>query len=591
PEGGEVVVVRAYMAHHQGMSLVALANVLLGGTVQGLFHADPSVRAVELLLQERMPHHAEVARPRAEEVTAAARVLDMVPAVARRFSSPHHPVPPTHLLSNGRYSVMLTAAGSGYSRRHDLAVTRFREDVTRDAWGAYFFLRDARSGRVWSAGYQPSGLEADSYQALFSEERAEISRRDGAVTTTMEVVVSAEDDAEVRRLTIANLGTGAREIEVTSYAEVVLTSPAADAAHPAFSNLFVQTEVVPGRDALLATRRPRSVTDAPVWAAHVVAGEVPALGGLQYETDRARFLGRGRSIRTAAAVMDGRPLSDTVGPVLDPIFSLRRRIRLPAGSSARLTFTTLLAGSREEALDLVDKYHDPTIFDRTLTLAWTQAQVQLHHLGVEPEEARAFQQLAGGLLYPDPSLRPLPEVLERNRGSQSGLWRHGISGDLPIVLVRIDQPEERRIVRDLLRAHEYWRLKGLEVDLVIINEKPGSYAQDLQATIEELVRASGSRLGHEAHRAHGSVFIVRGDQLTMEDRDLLQTAARAVLLSRHGSLADQVLRRPKPPLPEAPVSPKPAPAKPEVGGALPRPELEFWNGLGGFAADGKEYVV
>src|SRR5262249_48218931 len=341
------------------------------------------------------------------------------------------------------------------------------------------------------------------------EDRAEIHRRDGAISTTMEVVISPEDDAEVRRISLTNLGVRAREIELTSYAEVVLAPAAADAAHPVFSNLFVQTEFVPDVSALLATRRPRSSEEAPVWAAHVVVVEGETVGGAQFETDRARVLGRGRGVRTPMSVIDGRPLSNTTGSVLDPILSLRHRVRLAGGASAHVTFSTLVTSSRESALDLADKYHDPSIFERAATLAWTRAQVELHHLGVEPSEAHLFQRLASRILYSDRSLRPSQEVLERNVGGQSALWAHGISGDLPIVLVRIDEEEDQEIVRQLLRAHEYWRMKQLAVDLVILNEKAVSYAQDLQATLETLVRTSRSGQLQPGEIPQGSVFVLR----------------------------------------------------------------------------------
>jgi len=591
PEGVRVAVVRAYMAHHQGMILVALANVLRDGVMRARFHAEPIVQATELLLQERPPRDVVVTRPRVDEVKAPAHVRDFVQPVFRQFRSPGDPTPRTHLLSNGRYVVMLTAAGSGYSQCAGLAVTRWREDLTRDHWGTYIFLRDAQNGEVWSATYQPTAAEADSYEATFYEDRAEFHRRDETITTTLEVLVSPEDDAELRRVSLMNLGTDAREIELTSYAELVLAPPAADAAHPAFSNLFVQTEWVPEVDALLATRRPSTGDDPPVWAAHVAVVEGQSGGGAQHETDRGRFLGRGRGIRTPMAVIDGRPLSNTAGSVVDPIFSLRRRVRLGPGASARVVFSTLVAASRDQALALADKYRDLATFERAATLAWTQAQIQFHHLGIGPDEAHLFQHLANRILYSDPTLRPSPEALKRNAAGPPALWGHGISGDLPIVLVRIDEPEDKGIVRQLLRAHEYWRLKGLAVDLVIMNEKGTSYTQDLQAALEALVRTSQSTLRHERHPSHGSVFILRADLVPARERQLLQTAARAVLLSRQGTLADQVMRAQRPesaPLPPPRRGRQPSPA---LDVPPPRPALEFFNGLGGFAEEGREYVI
>jgi cyclic beta-1,2-glucan synthetase len=590
PENQEVAVVRAYMAHHQGMSMVALANVLHNGVMRARFHAEPRMQATELLLQERTPRDVLVARPRVEEVRVVAHVRDLIPPVLRRFDSPHDMTPAIHLLSNGRYAVMVTTAGSGYSHWRDLAVTRWREDRTRDPWGTYVFLRDGHSGQVWSAAYQPSGVEPDSYEVAFSEDQVEIRRRDGGIASTLEIVVSPEHDAEVRRVSLTNLGLRSREIDLTSYAEIVLAPPAADAAHPAFSNLFVQTEFVAELGALLATRRPRSAGELQFWMAHVIVAEAETVGELQYETDRARFLGRGRGIRTPMSVIDGGPLSNTVGAVLDPIVSFRRRVRLEPGATARVTFSTLIAESRDQALALADEFNNPTTFERASTLAWTQAQVQLRHLGIDPDEAYLFQELAGQILYSDPTLRPSSTILERNRRSASALWRHGISGDIPIVLVRIDETEDQGIVRQLLRAHEYWRMKQLAVDLVIVNEQASSYAPDLQAALETQVRTSQSRLSHERNDASGNVFILRGDLLSAEDRDLLQTAARAVLLSRRGTLAEQVVRQPR----SEAAAVRPARRPPVLKSAEmlpPPPDLEFFNGLGGFAANGREYVT
>ncbi|HET9042230.1 MAG TPA: glucoamylase family protein, partial [Burkholderiales bacterium] len=331
PEGEDVAIVRAFMAHHQGMTVVAIANALLDGAMRARFHAEPSVQATELLLQERTPRDVAVAHPRAEEVATAATVRDLELPAVRRFHSAHHATPQAHLLSNGRYAVMLTGAGSGYSRLGDIGITRWREDVTRDDWGAYVFLRDVQSGDVWSAGYQPSGVEPDRYDVTFTEDRAEFIRHDGSIITTLEVVVSPEDNAEVRRVSVANTGSRTRDIELTSYAELMLAPSAADASHPAFSKLFVQTEYLAKDGAILATRRRRSPAEPEIWAAHLAVVEGEAVGDPEIETDRARFLGRGREVRAPIAVMDGRPLSDSVGTILDPVFALRRRVRVPPG--------------------------------------------------------------------------------------------------------------------------------------------------------------------------------------------------------------------------------------------------------------------
>jgi cyclic beta-1,2-glucan synthetase len=590
PEGKDVVVVRAFMAHHQGMSLLAFADVLNNGVMRNRFHAEPIVRATELLLQERTPRDVLVARPRAEEVSAASKVRELVPPVVRRFTTPHEATPRTQLLSNGRYSVMLTSAGSGYSRWRDLAITRWREDLTRDSWGQYIFLRDGQTGNVWSAGFQPAGVEPDEYEAVFFEDHAQIIRRDRSLTTSLEVVVSSEDDAEVRRVSLTNIGVRARDIQVTSYAELSLTPQAADVSHPAFAKLFVETEFVAEVGALLAMRRKRSEDETAVWAAHVLVVDAETIGDLQFETDRARFVGRARTLSNPVSIMDGRPLSNTVGPVLDPILSLRRTVRVPPGTTVHLIFSTIAASTRQEALDLADKYRDARTFERTLTLAWTQAQVQLHHLGITSEEALLFQRLANAVLYVDSSLRPTSDVLARTNMDISTLWAQGISGDLPIILARIDDADDVEIIRQLLRAHEYWRMKQLSADVVIINEKAASYVQELHDTLEALVRGSQLRLSPDSGGVSGKIFLLRGDLLSPQTRTQLQSAARAVLLSQRGTLAEQIVRS-QYPASSSPEIPRPVRTSRPQEVRLPQETLQFFNGLGGFADGGREYVI
>jgi len=585
-EGERVAIVRCYMAHHQGMSLVAIANVVHDGIMRHRFHRTPLIQAADMVLQERIPNAIDASFiPILHDL---AEVKETLQPPVRRVPSPTSSVPSTHLLSNGSYSVMITAAGSGYSQCRSLAVTRWQEDVTRDDKGSYIYLRDVETSQVWSAGYQPTTLAPDHYDAVFSEDRARITRTDGEITSILEIVVSPEDDAEVRRLSLINNSSHAQEIEITSYMEIVLATFSADIAHPAFSNLFVQTEYLPQARALIAQRRGNAAGTPELWAAHVLAVD-RIYEGIQYETDRARFIGRGQTLREPIAVMDGRPLTNTVGNVLDPIFSLRIRVRIAAGTTEHVTFTTLVADSRSAVEDLADKYHNVATFERVSGLAWTHAHVLLHYLRTRPDEAQLFQDLANRLIYADPWLRPSSKLMQLNTFSVTGLWRHGISGDRPIILLRINELEDHSIVEQLLRAHEYWRMKGLAVDLIILNEKESSYIMDLQIRLEAMVRERQTLSSHQQHPNQGFIFVMRVDQLSLEDRRLLQTAARAVLVGKRGTLAEQLLRHPRPPTDF--VIPKTLFRSESYSPPLDVPELEFFNGLGGFAEDGREYVI
>ncbi len=587
PQGQRRVIIRAFMTHHQGMSLASLDNAIYDDQMEKRFHSDPLIRATELLLQERIPIGVPAAHPRAEEVLTG-RVTQSLPGIVTRvYSTADLETPRTQLLSNGTYSTMITTAGSGYSRSGPNAVTRWREDVTRDNWGSFIYLRDVRTGMVWSAGYQPVHRRPQTYEVAFAEDKADFWRTDSGIVTHMELVVSAEDNAEVRRVSITNNSLRTREIELTSYAEVVLAPHQADAAHPAFSNLFIETEFVATENALLAHRRQRAKEDQPIWGVHAVVAEGDILGAVQYETDRGRFLGRGHTAADPVAVMEERPLSNTVGAVLDPVFSLRRRVRIHPNETARVSFSTAVAGTREEAMTLADKYHDPSIFERESRLAWTKAQVEMSHLNIDAEEAHLFQRLAARVIYSDPSLRPRPHVLALNTRAQSSLWPYAISGDLPILLVRINKLEDLHMVRKILRGHEYLHFKGLKVDCVILNDHPGSYIQALQRELETLVRTGGLQALQDKP---GGVFLRRADIMPEADRILLHAVARVVIVTERGPLEDQVERPSvEEPLPPPFVPRLPSQTYPEPTVALP--ELTFFNGLGGFHQGGREYMT
>jgi cyclic beta-1,2-glucan synthetase len=589
PKGEVAAVVKAYMAHHQGMSLVAINNVFKNGLMRERFHSEPMVQATELLLQERMPRNTTVSKPERERHRIDL-VREEVEHVSRQYHTVNRPVPTTHLLSNGDYSVMLTSAGSGYSRFRDISITRWREDVTRDDWGYYFFLRDIDSGDVWSAGYQPTCVEPDHYEVTFFEDRARYHREDKGIVSELEIFVSPEDQAEVRRLTLTNNSDQERELEVTSYAEIVLNTHSADVAHPAFSNLFVQTEFDPNLNALIATRRPRSSHDRTPWLAQILQTDAHAFGPIEYETNRQKFLGRGRTVRRPEAIYDLRKLSNTVGAVLDPIFSLKAKVRLRPGASTHLTFSTVLGFSREEVTGLADKFLAPTIYERVAGLAWTQGQVKLHFFNLEPDEAHLFQRLATRMIYLDSSLRPSTEIIKKNKKDVTGLWAHGISGDEPIVLVRIDDFEDRGIIRQLLKAHDYLAYKGLSFDLVILNDQGTSYAQDLQNSLQSLIHNRAVLPGSQA-APRGKVFVLMASQLSEEDRILLLSSARAVLSSRQGNLSEQV-KRSRMIVDKYSFPSDKSPAFQETGStSLPNPPMTFFNGLGGFSENGHEYII
>ncbi len=589
--GKQYAIVRTFMAHHQGMSLLAFAHALLNRPMQRRFMADPLARATELLLQERVPKKGATLRPHAAEVSSAARTpADEAGAIMRVFTDPNTPTPEVHLLSNGRYHVMATNGGGGYSRWHDLAVTRWREDTTCDCWGTFIYLRDRDTARYWSTAYQPTLRQADHYEAIYVQSRAEYRRRDQAIETHTEICVSPEDDVEIRRVTLTNLSSRTRHIEVTSYAEVVLAPLNSDLAHRSFSNLFVETEILPDRQAILCTRRRRTPGEKVPWMFHLLAAPGVAADAPSYETDRARFIGRGRTPANPLVLADSdRPsaLSNTDGPVLDPIVAIRRTISLATNTSATVQIISGVAETREAALALLEKYCDRHFVERAFEMAWFQSQEVLHHLGATEADSQLYGTLAASVIYASARRRAAASIIARNRLGQSRLWRFALSGDLPIVLVRIGNLNRIDLVKKLLQAHAYWRMKGLATDLVIVNEDFSGYRAVLHDRIMGLIN-----IGPEAHIIDkpGGVFVRRAEELSEEDRVLFQSVARVVLTDSAETLSEQVSRW---------VAVERLPGRLEL---LRQPAVEqphrlaareclFSNGPGGFTPDGREYVI
>jgi cellobiose phosphorylase len=581
------VTIKSFMAHHQGMSLLALANLLHDWPMQRRFMACPMLKAAGLLLQERVPKTAASVFIEDLKLEEARIPSGEGESVMRVFTNPTSPAPEVHLLSNGRYHVVISSAGGGYSRWRELAVTRWREDATRDCWGTFVYLRDVGTGEFWSTALQPTLKVTKGYEAIFTQARAEFRHRHAGMDVHTEISVSPEDDVELRRITITNRSPVTRQIELTSYSEVVLARHDADLAHPAFSNLFVQTEFVRDTSAILCTRRARSQEEKPPWLLHLMQVQGDGSGATSCETDRSRFVGRGGSLANPAALQTNSPLSNTAGSVLDPIAALRRTVTLPPFGTAIVDFVLGAAESRETALALVEKYQSSRMTDRVFDLAWTHSQVTLHQLDVTEAEAQVYGQLASALIYADPARRANHGVLLNNRRGQNGLWSYGISGDSPIVLLRISDTEKIEIVRQLIQAHSYWRMKGLTVDLVILNEDVSVYRQSLQDQITTLISS-----GIEAQMLDkpGGIFVRRLEQIPNDDRWLLQAAARIVLDDEKGTLAEQLEHRSilEPSVPPLRTSRFRAIDLPPP---LPLRDLIFDNGLGGFTCDGHEYVI
>ena len=599
PRGKESVTVLSYMAHHQGMTLLALNYFLMGRPMQRRFISDPLCKMAELLLHERVPKNVLPIFPHVAESAASALAEPDSTGLLRIVNDPSTPIPEVHLLSNGRYHVTINAAGSGYSRCRDHAVTRWREDAMRDSYGIFCFLRDLTTGEIWSNTHQPTLRAAEHYEAIFSQGRAEFRRTDRQIEVHTEISVSAEDDIEVRRMLITNHSRVVRTIELSSYAEVVIAPQGADVAHPAFSNLFVQTEIDPASHSIFCVRRPRSAGEQMPVMLHSMWVRKHEIGRPSFETDRSAFIGRCNTIAAPQALRT--PLSGAQGSVLDPITSIRRTVRLNPHEVARIDLICGVAASREQAVSLVEKYRESRLADRVFETGWTHSQVSLRQLNATEADVQLYERLVGSIVYASPYRRANAVILRKNRRAQEALWGYGISGDLPILMLRVSDPARIGLVREVVQAHAYWRMKGLQVDLVITNDDPSVYRQALYDQIMGTI-AAGSQA--QMLDKPGGIFVRRAEQISDEDRILLQTAARVVLNDAEGTLKEQVERKLRIELAVPPLKMSAAPRKNSLIDpnpacvlvnrdvhALRSEDLQYFNGLGGFSKDGREYVI
>ncbi len=573
-------VIQTFMAHHQGMSLLSLAYLLLDKPMQRRFESDTQFQTALLLLQEQVPKSTGFYL--GSEVENVPRVFPA--AEIRVLHTSNTPIPEIQLLSNGRYHVMLTNAGGGYSRWRDLAINRWREDTTCDDWGTFCFIRNTDKGESWSTTHQPTLKEAAHYEAIFSQDRVEYRRRDDEVETYSIIIVSPEDDVEVRRVHLTNHSKTKRNLEITSYGEIVLALPAADDSHPAFSNLFVQTEINSSQHAIVCTRRPRSKDERPPWMFHLMKVDGIEKTEVSYETDRSKFIGRGNTIHHPNVIFHGESLSGSQGSVLDPIVSIRHLIKLESGEAVTIDMVTGISDTREGNQSLIDKYQDRHLRDRAFELSLTHSQVVLRQIGATESEVQLYGKLASSILYLNSALRAPTSVLMKNQRGQSALWSYSISGDLPIVLLHVSDTANIGLVKQLIKAQAYWQSKGLATDLVILNEDPSGYRQVLQEQIQSLIASISTT------EKQGKIVVRPADQVPAEDRILLQTVARIILSDTKGTLADQVNKR----VPEKTQAAKFIPTK--FGSivsmkSVAQRELQFYNGLGGFSPDGKEYVI
>jgi len=583
PMESKYKIVKSFMAHHQGMSLLAINNFLNDDIMINRFHSDSLIKAGEVLLQERIPENVIITKEYKEASLDISRQKGLYKEGVRTYSSADVLPPPCQVLTNGRYSVLLNNRGGGFSKLDGILINRWNSDALEGSYGNYIFIRDVKKDKIWSAAWEPFNEEADGYKVNFYQSRGEFTRINDNIKTTMEVFVSPEDDIEIRRVKIENHSKESVTLELTSYFEVVLTTEAADMAHRAFSNLFVRTEYLEEYNSITAVRKPREGHGQEWWAFHSSLAQGDTIGAIEYETSRANFIGRGRNIRNPIGLWS--PLSNTSGVVLDPIMSIRRTIRIKAGGHGEISYITGCGKSKEEIRQMIVKYSEISSIDRAFALAITRSQVEGAYMNLEIKDIIACEKLISHLIYGSPTRTKNKEYIIRNKKGQSSLWAFGISGDLPIMTVTIADERDITILKQAVKAHEFLRIKGLNVDLVILNMDESSYLQPLRSAIINLVEGCN---GKHLIGKSGGIFIINAVNISREDLELLIAASTLVFKAEAGSIEKQLI--------EINIKNK---EKAKVKDLIKYKNCELpvadnslmFNGYGGFSTDGSEYIM
>lgn len=596
-EKEKYAIVKSYMVHHQGMSMLAFVNFFSQNIMQTRFHRYPEIKAVDALIQEKFPANVVISKEYRDKPSYGKRRQSNSDEMVIRELDTLSVYPKMHLLSNGSYYAMLTDKGSGYGRIGGLAVYRWVNDYMQSS-GAFVYVRNVNSNEYWSTTFNPVNTIPEAYKVVFAPHKAEYVRREGNIETNMEVLISSEDNTELRKITIHNHSNSRRTIELTSYMEAVLAPPESDQAHPAFSKLFVKTEYVEKYHGLLAVRRQREANRQNVWGYHIVSTEGAIQGQIEYETDRSKFIGRNRTLSDPKAMEPDQPLSNSVGPVLDPIFALRIRVCIEAGKSAVVNFCTGSCESKGIAYELLEKYGEPTAADRVIEMAWTRSLVEAGFINADTKEEEAYLKLLPKIVY-GLERKDQSEYIAQNKLGQSDLWPFGISGDIPIVLVTVESRDSFEEIQWVLKLHDYYRLKGIIFDLVFLLVDEESYTQPLFDMIRDMA-VSGHAGEHLDRR--GGIFIRNARQMEPEQVNLLFASARFVIHADHGiaelmesveKVLDIKVQEDKA------VKRKPFQTKKvEYCGSedgrqneMETSRLQFFNGLGGFSQNSEEYII
>jgi len=584
-------VVRTYMAHHQGLILLSINNFLNNNIMQKRFMRNPSIKSANVLLQERMPEKMIVTKEKKEKIDTLKYVEtgEYEQRVYNKIGRSELPI--SNVLSNENYTIYMDQFGQGFSKHNDIYLNKYRK--TNESFnGICFYIKDVKNKNLWTNTLKPNISTPSKYIVNFAPDRNKYLRTDGLIDTITKITISPDDDVEIRQIELKNNSNEEVYLEITSYFEPILSRIDDHIAHPAFCNLFLSYEYIEELNGIMIKRRSRDKSKNDKYALVLFFPDEDILGDYEYEIDKTKFIGRDRSILNPIALESEKILQKQMNMTLNPIVALRRTIKIESNKSKKLNLILLFSENREDIIKTAEKYNSKDAVNRIFSLSRAKSIIEARYSNLKAKQINTFQKIAGYLLNSNLIRNFNIKNIDCKNKSQCDLWKFGISGDNPILLVKIKYVNDVETVKELLKAHEYLRLKNVVFDLVILNEEKNSYEKYVNEALLSAVLSSNSSY---LLNSFGGIFILDSNNLKKEEKDLLQLVSSMIFDAHRGGIEEQIDELEddiKGELPNYVLEKEKRELYKEYNNdLLALPELKYFNELGGFLENGKEYII
>lgn len=590
--GQKAAPVKTYMSHHQGLILLSINNLFGKNILQERFGKNPEIAAIDILLQETMPENVIITKEKKEKVDKI-KYIGYDCYSEKVTHKPEEVLNNCNVISNGAYTVLSDDRGCGYSKYHDIVINRYK-DTADTSQGIFFYIKNIKSKRLWTASQMKYLSEADKYAVYFAPDHTKIVRRDGNIETQMNISVTPEDPVEIRRLQLKNTGTTEEILEITSLLEPVLSNKMQDYSHMAFNKLFLSYEYDEQTSSMIIKRKQREPGKPEIYLGVNFYTENDTIGELEYEIDKEKLYGRGNHT-VPSKIKESKPLSKSLGLVTDPIVALKRTIKIAPESKVVIDLIMTVANSKEEVLEKIEKYQNSNKITKVLALVRAKAEEEARYLEVTGKEIQNYQKVLSYLLLPNKLKSLQMPSLPKRTYQQNELWQFGISGDLPILLVMIKDVNDIHIVEDVLKAYEFYRSKNVKIEVVILNQEKDSYY--VAEAIEGAILNRNIRF---LKNQYGGIFVLEEEKIGLSIKQMLMFKANLVLEASRGNIEIQLKEQE-----EEYLSHK-REIKEEKAQEIIKPEeenknrlepinhidkLKYYNEFGAFSENGKEYYI